>query len=87
MEWIQPLQLETWLINVFSGNPDIFGSIMLIILATLAGYFRMSGISMFFMMGIFVILFSGYIGVTFTVLFAIIGGLLVGYWISKLVKN
>lgn len=87
MAWIQPLEIETWVINVFAGSPDIFGAIAIMVIASLAGFFRMSAISMFFMLTIFFLMFSGYIGMNFLVLFGLIGGLLAGYWISKIVSR
>jgi hypothetical protein len=83
MEWIQSLELEKWIINVFSGNPEIFGAIAILVISGLAGYFRMNTLSMFFMLSIFLLMFSGYIGSSFVAIFAIIGGLLVGYFISR----
>lgn len=87
MAWIEPLELETWFIRVFSGSPEIFSIVALILIAGMSAYFRMNGIAMFFMLGLFVFLFSAWIGNTFLILIAIIGGLLIGYWISKLVKG
>lgn len=84
MDYIQPLQLETIFINIFSGSPDIFGVIMILIITGLAGYFRMNGISLFLMLGVFVLIFSGYIGLNFVILFAIFGGLIIGYTLSRM---
>jgi hypothetical protein len=84
MSWIEPLNLETIFVNVFSGSPDIFGAIMVLVITGLAGYFRLNGIGLFFVLGLFVLMFSGYIGVSFLTIFAIIGGLLAGYMISRL---
>ncbi len=87
MEFIEPLALETWIIQIFAGNPDIFGAIALMVIASLAGFFRMSALGMFFMIGMFVLMFSGFIGDTFLILAAIIGGLLIGNVIGNLVKR
>ncbi len=85
--FVEPLALETWIIQVFAGNPDIFGAIALMVIAGLAGFFRMNALGMFFMIGMFVLMFSGFIGDTFLILIAIIAGLLVGNWIGSLVKK
>ena len=87
MSFIQPLELETWIISVFSGSQDIFLAISIMVIAGLAGYFRMNGLTMFFMLGVFLIMFSNYITNYLLMIVAIIGGLLIGIWISKLVKN
>ena len=86
MSWIQPLELKTIIIQIFAGSPEIFGALAILVIAGFAGYFRMNGITMFFMLGIFVLMFSEYIGTTFITLFAILGGLLIGYWLSRLIK-
>jgi len=86
MSWIEPLEMQQWIVNVFSGNPDIFGAVGILFIAILAGYFRMNSLSMFFMLGIFVLMFSGFIGFSFLVLVVIISGLLIGFLISQLLK-
>jgi len=86
MAWIEPLELQTWVINVFSGNPDIFGAIGIFLVASMAGYFRMNTLSMFFMLGIFILLFSGYIGTSLLVLMGIISGLLIGFMMSRILR-
>lgn len=84
MSWIEPLELETWMISVFSGDPEIFTAIALLVISSMAGYFRMNTISMFFMIGVFLLMFSGYISASFLILISIIGGLMIGYFISKI---
>lgn len=86
MAWIEPLELQTWIINVFSGNPDIFGAIGIFAISLMAGYFKMNAITMFFMIGIFVLMFSGYIGTSFLTIFAILGGLIIGYALSQIIR-
>jgi hypothetical protein len=84
MSWIEPLELETWMISVFSGDPEIFTAIALLVISSMAGYFRMNTISMFFMIGVFLLMFSGFISASFLILISIIGGLMIGYFISKI---
>jgi len=86
MTWIQPLELQTWIINIFAGNPDIFGAIAIMVIVGLAAFFRMTTLTMFFMLAVFILMFSGFIGMNFLIIFAMIGGLLVGYWISRIVR-
>lgn len=81
--WIEPLALKTWMIQVFSGNPDIFGAVAIFFIAGMAGYFKMNALSMGLMLLIFVAMFSGYIGLNFLIVFALIGGLLAGYLVAK----
>jgi hypothetical protein len=87
MSWIEPLELETWFINVFSGSAEIFGVIALIFIAGMAGFFRMTGVVLFFMVGLFLLMFSGYIGINFLVIFGLFGGLIAGYVLSKILER
>jgi uncharacterized membrane protein YqgA involved in biofilm formation len=86
MAWIEPLQLEIWIVNVFSGSLDIFSAIALLVIAGLAGYFGMSVLTMILMIAIFALMFTEYVTLSFITIIAIIGGLLIGYWISRIVK-
>ena len=86
MVFIEPLALETWFINVFAGDKYYFSLIAIMFLTSLAAYFRMNGVSMFFMIGVFLLMFSGYVPTSLITFMAIIGGLLIGYLVSKVVK-
>jgi hypothetical protein len=86
MSWIEPLNLQMWFINVFSGSNTIFAVIALFAIVGMAAYFRMDGIAMGFMVGVFLLMFSGYVPPSLTLFISIISGLLIGYWISKIVK-
>lgn len=87
MAWIEPLQLETWLINVVSGSDtNYFAILALLVITSMAAYFRMNGITTGLMIGLFLLLFSSYIPPTFTFLITVLAGLMIGYWISKIVK-
>lgn len=87
MAWIEPLALETWIVNVFAGSGTYFGILSLFVITGLAGYFRMNAISMGFMVGVFLLMFSGYIPASLVVFVTIIAGLLIGYSVGKIVKN
>ena len=82
--WVEPLQFETFFVNIFAGDAAIFGAISLIVITAMAAYFRMNALGMFFMIGIFLLMFAGYVPLSITILAAIIGGLLIGYWSRKL---
>ena len=87
VDWIEPLKLETWFINVLSGSSDIFLALALFFIFGMSAYFRMSGLLMFFMLAMFLVIFSSYVTSYLLVMIGIFGGLLVGFWVSKLVKN
>jgi len=87
MVFVPPLELQTILINIFGGDASYFTAIAIFAIISLAGFFRMNGITLGFMVMIFLLMFSGYVPMSLVVLVAIIGGLLVGYIIPKIVKN
>ena len=86
MSWIPPLQLETFIVNIFSGNIDIFTALAFLVISGLAGFFRMGMLTLFLMIGLFFMMFKGYVNFEIYFIIISIGGLLVGYWISKIVK-
>ena len=84
MDWIQPLELQTWLISIFAGTPEIFAGIALLVITAMAATFRMTVIGLFFMIGMFLLMFSGFINSVLLVLIAVIGGLALGYIIHRI---
>jgi len=84
MSWIEPLELETWIVSVFSGTPEIFTAVALMVIMGMAGYFRMTGAAMFFMVVTFLLMFSGIIPSSLVTFMAILGGLMVGYIMSNI---
>lgn len=83
---IAPLEFETWFINVFSGNASFFAVLALLSIVSICAYFRMNGVAMGFTVAIFLLMFGGYVPASLTILLTIIGGLLIAYWISRIVK-
>lgn len=87
MTWINPLALQTWFINVFAGDGTYFGLVALFAITSLSAYFRMNGVSMAFMIGIFLLMFSGFIPSSLVVFITIIAGLLIGFWVSQIMRR
>ena len=87
MVWIESLELETIFIRVFAGSATYFAPIAIFAIIGLAAYFRMTALTMGFMVFVFLLMFSGFIPSSLLIFISIIGGLLVGYAISKIVKN
>ena len=85
--WVEPLNLETFVINIFAGDIAIFTAVALFVITGMAAYFRMTGVTLMLMIGVFFIMFSGYVDQSIYFLLVSIGGLLVGYWISQIVKR
>lgn len=84
MAWIEPLEMETWLMSVFSGTPEVFTALALLVLSGMAGYLRMTMLTMFLMLGVFLMMFASWISSPIILLIAVIGGLMIGYTISKI---
>lgn len=87
-DWIPPFELKTIIVNMFAGNPDIFLAISLITISAISAFFRMSVVAMFFMLGIFILMFSGeVIQSPMVTVFGIIAGLIVGLLVNKIIKR
>ena len=86
-EWIEPFDFQTLLINVFAGNATIFSAIAIFVIISLSGVFKMGGLTLGFMIIVFLLMFSGYVPASLVIFASIFAGLLVGYIIPKLVKN
>jgi hypothetical protein len=87
MTFTEPLALQTILINIFSGDATYFTAIAIFAIISLSGIFRMSGITLGFLTLTFLLMFSGYVPMSLVVFGAIIGGLLVGYIIPKIISR
>ena len=85
MSWIEPLEMQQWIVNVFSGSSVIFLAIALLAIIAMAGYFKMNGLVVFFMVGLFLMMFSYYFEGTIYFMVTAFGALLIGYWIKSLV--
>ena len=83
--WIEPLGLEMWIVNVFSGSLEIFMAVAMFFIFGMASYFRMNILTMIFMFVIFLLMFSLWVDIYFLLLIGTIGGLLIGVWIKNLV--
>ena len=87
-DFIQPFSFQTIIVNIFAGNPDIFLAISLIVIMGMSAYFRMSVVAMFFMLGMFLLLFSGtVIQSPMVTVFSIIAGLIIGLLVNKITKR
>ena len=79
MVWIESLNLNVWLLQIFAGNPEIFAAIALLVITSMAAMFRMNTIGLFLMIGMFLIMFSGIIDSVLLVMISVIGSLILGY--------
>lgn len=86
-EFIPPLELQTWMISVLSGSPEIFTALALFFISGMAGILRMSMVGMIFMVSIFFLMFSGFVATSLITLVAILGGLILGFVISNIFQR
>ena len=84
--FLQPLDLECLLVNTLAGGMDIFIALAVFGIAILAGTFRMLNITVVIMFGLFAIIMSNFIG-GFYLLVILLFGLVISYWISKMIKT
>lgn len=86
-DFIYPLELQKIFINIFAGDATYFTALAIFIIVSMAGFFRMTGMALGFSLMIFLMMFSDIVPMSLIVLVSIIGGLLVGYIIPKLVSR
>lgn len=86
MTWIEPLDLETLLVNTFAGSYEIFVGIMLIFIAGLAAYFRIPTELSLILIGLFFIVMSPFIGSGYMFITILIGSMLTFFAIARWVK-
>ena len=84
--FLQPLDLECLLVNTLAGGMDIFIALTVFGIAILGGMFKMLNITVVMMFGIFAIIMSNFIG-GFYLLSILTFGLVIAFWISRMVKN
>lgn len=84
--FIQPLDLECLFVNTFAGSMDIFIGVAFLVIAIIAGRFRMMNITIGLMYGLFIIL-TTWIFTGWLLLLLLICGFGIAYWFSKTVKQ
>jgi len=84
--FIQPLNLECWLVNTFAGTMEIFIFISLMAIAGIGAYFRMLNATVLIMFGLFAVVMAKYMpGYLFIVI--LIAGIISSFAIGKIVKR
>jgi len=86
MTWIPPLEMETWLVNVFAGTQNIFIITCFIVIAGMAAYFRMTTMLTAMMFVLFAVLMSGYLTGIYLIVVLLVG-LGATYTISRLFQK
>lgn len=86
MVWIESLNMQQWFVNVLSGSSSYFSAIAIFLILVGAGMLRMTGLTLGFLIFMFLLMFSGFVPMSLLILVATIGGILVGTAISRIVK-
>ena len=84
--WVEPLNLEVWIVHVFAGSLEVFMAVAMFFIFGMAAYFRMNILTMMFMFVVFMLMFELWLPSSLIIAFAIIGGAIVGKWISKIMR-
>ena len=85
MAYIEPLDLKSILVTNLAGSTNIFIFLAIIVIAALAGRFRMPNSIALIMFVLFSVLLAAYIpGIYF--LMICIGGMVIFYGIGKIIK-
>ena len=87
MTWINPLDLQTLLVNTLAGNYEIFIGLSLIFFAGMAAYFRMQNEIALVLIALFFVIMTPYIGNAYLIAVIIFATLLIYFAIARIVKN
>jgi len=89
-DFIQPLNLECIFINTLSGGMEMFLIVSTLIIASLAGFFRMSNSTTIIMFGLYIIMLLPILGSVLSglyILLIMVIAFIVVKQISKTIKN
>lgn len=73
MTLIEPLELQTWLLNVLAGSSEIFVFLAVIIVAALCARFRMPNVIFGVMLALFAVMFANFFPGIYVIALIIIG--------------
>lgn len=89
-DFIQPLNLECIFINTLSGGMEMFVIVSIFIIASLAGFFKMSNFTTIAMFGLYIIILLPILGSVlsgFYILLVMIIAFIVVKQIAKVIKH
>ena len=84
--YIDPLNLQSILVNTLAGSWFIFAAMAFIIITFLAAKFRMNNITFLMMFALFGIMMGFWINWLYAIV-VMIGGMIISYVVAKLIKN
>lgn len=80
--WHSPWDLQFWFVNVLAGNMTLFLAMAFIVIAILAGMFRMPTIITGFFFGLFIIMLAVQTGNLF-LLVVVVAAIIIGWSIAR----
>ena len=81
--WVEPLNLQCWLVNIFSGSMNIFVFVAFLAIAMLGAKFRMLNGTLLLMFALFGMVMAQFAtGIYFLII--LIGGLVAAVGIKRL---
>lgn len=83
--WIEPLNLECWLVNTFAGSMEIFTFVAIIAIAIMGTMFRMLNTTLLIFYGLFAVIMAQFME-GFFFLAVLIAGLIISFGIGRIVK-
>ena len=84
--WVDPLQLEHWILVVLAGNTELFTFLAFIFISGLAAFFRMNNRIALIMFALFALLMSAYLPGIYA-LTVLISGIVTFSLIRKLITR
>ena len=87
MAIVQPLELETIFINILSEDLKMFTIVAFITIVAVSAYFRMSLLAMFFMFGLFLVMFTDYVDQSLIFMLISFMAVFVGVVIARIVNR
>ena len=87
VNWVKPLELSKVFGEIFAGDPRILMAIAIIAISSMAAYFRMTITTVIFFIMLFTLMFVESVSGEIFYLIVIIGGLVVGFVLSKLASR
>jgi len=84
--WIEPLNLQCMVVNVFAGTAELFYFIALIAIAIVCTRFRMINTTILIMYSLFAVIMAFWITTDIYFLFILIAGLFIAFGVGRLAK-
>lgn len=85
--YIPPLNLKYIFQNLLAGSPEIFMGLFFVVACILAGVFKMPGKAFLMIMALSGMILYDWFGGGFYIIIVLLGGIIIFWRVSKIVKN